>query len=96
MLGLFDGYFLKDHGMREKKMPVDNEKVLRPEKYKVAKATMQLPQILSKCKYAYSHSITNIFITYDMFPLCCISLESLFIVLCHHTTFVVILFLVSE
>ena len=41
MLGLSDRYFLKDHGMRDKKMPVGNEKVLKPQKYKVAKATMQ-------------------------------------------------------
>ena len=43
MLGLFDKYFLKDHSMRDKKMPVGKQKVIRPEKYEVAKATMQNP-----------------------------------------------------
>ena len=38
-------------------------------KYEVAKATMQNPQILSKCKNGYPHSITNIFITYNYVPI---------------------------
>ena len=70
MLGLFDKYFLKDHSMRDKKMPVGKQKVIRPEKYEVAKATMQNPLILSKCKYAYSNSITKISSSHMIYSYC--------------------------